>query len=244
MLFLGHELGILRRNPVWPLFGIMQPILYLLLFAPLLTSITPNGTLEEALVMFTPAALVMIALFGTMFSGFGMINETRNGVLERLAVSQAWRPAIVLGRVAKDVIMLVLQSLIILGVAALMGLRVGLPAVGLVLLLMAAAGLFAANLSYGLALAVRDENGMSQIVQFFLVPLMLLSGLMLPISVAPDWMQAVARFNPLYYAVEAGRALFAGDFSDGTVPVAFGLFLALSVLTLTWSLRSLRKLAG
>ncbi|MFC4057520.1 ABC transporter permease [Planomonospora corallina] len=244
MLFLGHELGILRRNVAWPLFGIMQPILYLLLFAPLLTSITPGGTLKEALVVFTPAALVMIALFGSMFAGFGMINETRNGVLERLAVSQAWRPAIILGRVVKDMVMLVLQSLIVLGVATLMGLRISLPAMGLMLLLMAAAALFAANLSYGLALAVRDENGMSQIVQFFLMPLMLLSGLMLPISLGPEWMQTAAKFNPLYYAVEAGRALFAGDFSDGTIPVAFGLFLVLGVLTLTWSVRSLRKLAG
>jgi ABC-2 type transport system permease protein len=244
MLFLGYELGNLRRNPAWPILGIMQPVLYLLLFAPLLTSITPNGTLEEALVVFTPAALMMIALFGSMFAGFGMINETRNGVLERLAVSQAWRPAIILGRVAKDMIMLVLQSLVILGVAALMGLRIGLPAMGLMLLLMAVTGLFAANLSYGLALAVRDENGMSQIVQFFLLPLMLLSGLMLPMSVAPDWMQTAARFNPLYYAVEAGRAMFAGDYSDGTIPIAFGLFLVLGVLTLTWSVRSLRKLAG
>ncbi|MBG0812938.1 ABC transporter permease [Planomonospora sp. ID82291] len=244
MLFLGHELGTLRRNPAWPILGIMQPVLYLLLFAPLLTSITPNGTLEEALVVFTPAALMMIALFGSMFAGFGMINETRNGVLERLAVSQAWRPAIILGRVAKDMIMLVLQSLVILGVAALMGLRIGLPAIGLMLLLMAVTGLFAANLSYGLALAVRDENGMSQIVQFFLLPLMLLSGLMLPMSVAPDWMQTAARFNPLYHAVEAGRAMFAGDYSDTTIPIAFGLFLVLGVLTLTWSVRSLRKLAG
>ncbi|MFJ2031317.1 ABC transporter permease [Streptosporangium sp. NPDC087985] len=244
MLFLGYELGNLRRNPAWPLLGIMQPVLYLLLFAPLLTSLTRGGTLGEALVVFTPAALVMIALFGSMFTGFGMINETRNGVLERLAVSQAWRPAIILGRVAKDMIMLVLQSLVILGVAALMGLRVGAAAMGLMLLLMAVTGLFASNLSYGLALAIRDENGMSQIVQFFLLPLMLLSGLMLPISLGPEWMQAVAKFNPLYYAVEAGRALFAGDFSNGTIPVAFGLFLVLGVLTLTWSVRSLRKLAG
>ncbi|MEU9831188.1 ABC transporter permease [Streptosporangium sp. NPDC048047] len=244
MLFLGYELGNLRRNPAWPLLGIMQPVLYLLLFAPLLTKLTPGGTLSEALVVFTPAALVMIALFGSMFTGFGMINETRNGVLERLAVSRAWRPSIVLGRVAKDMIMLVLQSLLVLGVAALMGLRISLAAMGLMLLLMAVTGLFAANLSYGLALSIRDENGMSQIVQFFLLPLMLLSGLMLPISLGPDWMQAAAKFNPLYYAVEAGRALFAGDFSSGTIPTAFALFLVLGVLTLTWSVRSLRKLAG
>lgn len=244
LLFLGYELGKLRRNPAWPLLGLMQPILYLLLFAPLLRAITPNGTMEEALLMFTPAALVMIALFSTLFTGFGMITETRNGVLERLAVSRAWRPAIILGRVIRDVLMLIVQSLIILGVAALMGLRVGLPEIVLTLVLMAATGLFAANLSYGLALAVRDENGMSQVIQFFLLPLMLLSGLMLPISLAPEWMQTVAQVNPLYHAVEAGRSLFAGNFSDVSIPIAFVVFAVLSALTLTWSVRSLRRLAG
>ncbi|ACZ84765.1 ABC transporter permease [Streptosporangium roseum] len=244
MLFLGYELGNVRRNPVWPLFGILQPVLYLLLFAPLLTGMVPGGTLVDALRIFTPGAMMMIALFGSLFTGFSMINETRNGVLERLAVSQAWRPAIVLGRVMKDMLVLVLQALLVMGVAVLMGLRLPLPALGLMLLLMAATGLFAASLSYGLALAIRDENGMSQLVQFFALPLTLLAGMMLPVSLGPEWLQTAARFNPLYYSVEAGRSLFAGDLSDGTIPVAFGVFLVLGALALAWSVRSLRRLAG
>ncbi|GAA4218474.1 ABC-2 type transport system permease protein [Streptosporangium album] len=244
MLFLGYELGNVRRNPVWPLFGIMQPVLYLLLFAPLLTGMTAGGTLVDALRIFTPGAMMMIALFGSLFTGFGMINETRNGVLERLAVSQAWRPAIILGRVLKDMLVLVLQAILVMGVAVLMGLRLGPAEIGLMLLLMAATGLFAASLSYGLALAIRDENGMSQLVQLFALPLTLLAGMMLPVSLGPQWLQTVARFNPLYYSVEAGRSLFAGDLSAGTIPVAFGLFIVLGALTLTWSVRSLRHLAG
>ncbi|MEU0518710.1 ABC transporter permease [Streptosporangium sp. NPDC006007] len=244
MLFLGYELGNVRRNPVWPLFGILQPVLYLLLFAPLLTTTTKGGTLIEALQMFTPGTMMMIALFGSMFAGFTMINETRNGVLERLAVSQAWRPAIILGRVIKDMLVLVLQALLVMGVAVLMGLRLSLATVLLMLLLMAATGLFAASVSYGLALAVRDEGGMSQIVQFFALPLTLLAGMLLPVSLGPAWMQTAAKFNPLYYSVEAGRSLFAGRLSDGTIPVAFGLFIVLGTLALVWSVRSLRKLAG
>ncbi|MFF5209824.1 ABC transporter permease [Streptosporangium sp. NPDC000396] len=244
MLFLGYELRNLFRNPFWPLFGILNPVLYLLLFAPLLTGIAPGGTSVDALRLFTPGAMMMVALFGSLFAGFSMINETRNGVLERIAVSQAWRPAIVLGRVAKDMIVLVVQALAVIGVAALMGLRIGLPELGLVLLLMAATGLFASTLSYGLALAIRDEQGMGQIVQFFTLPLMLLAGMMVPIAEGPDWIQTAARFDPLYYAVEAGRSLFAGNLSDSTIPVAFGIFLGLGVLTLIWSVRSLRKLAG
>ncbi|MFD0888559.1 ABC transporter permease [Streptosporangium algeriense] len=243
-LFFGHELRNILRNPAWVLIGIMQPVLYLLLFAPLLTTTTQGGTMGEALRMFTPGAMMMIALFGSLFTGFAMINETRNGVLERLAVSQAWRPAIILGRVIKDMLVLACQALLVMGVAMLMGLRLSLAAVALMLLLMAATGLFAASLSYGLALVIRDENGLSQIVQFFALPLTLLAGMLLPVSLGPEWMQTVARFNPLYYAVEAGRSLFAERLTDSTIPVAFAVFFVLGALTLTWSVRSLRKLAG
>ncbi|MER7206620.1 ABC transporter permease [Streptosporangium sp. NPDC020072] len=243
-LFFGHELRAILRNPAWVLIGIMQPVLYLLLFAPLLTTTTRGGTMGEALRMFTPGAMMMIALFGSLFTGFAMINETRNGVLERLAVSQAWRPAIILGRVVKDMLVLACQALLVMGVAVLMGLRLSPAAALLMLLLMATTGLFAASLSYGLALAIRDENGLSQIVQFFALPLTLLAGMLLPVSLGPQWMQTVARFNPLYYAVEAGRSLFAERLTDTTIPVAFAVFLVLGALTLTWSVRSLRKLAG
>ncbi|MEV0582362.1 ABC transporter permease [Nonomuraea sp. NPDC050310] len=242
-LFLRYEVAKTFRNPVWLLLGIMQPVLYLLMFAPL-TSGLYGGSSEEALRAFTPAALMMIAVFGSLFTGFGLIAELRNGSLERLAVSPAWRPAIVLGRVFRDMLTLVTQAIIVFIVAALMGLRIGVLELLLMLLLMAATGLFASSLSQGLALAVRDEQGMSSIIQTFMLPVMLLAGLFLDISFAPDWMQAVAPVNPLYHAVEAGRALFRGEVGSVEVPLAFGLFIVLAALTTTWSVRSLRRLAG
>jgi ABC-2 type transport system permease protein len=244
MLFLGQELGQTLRNPVWPLFGLMQPILYLLLFAPLVANTGVGGSTADTLRMFTPGVMMMVALFGSLFVGFGMIGEIRNGYLERLAVSQAWRPAIVLGRTLRDMIVLVVQALLVIALATLMGMRASLPGLAVMLLLMAATGLLASGLSYGTALALRDENGMSQIMQFFAVPLILLTGIMLPMSLAPGWMQAVAQFNPLYHAVEAGRALFDGDFSDGSIPLAFGLILALSAISLRWSVGSMNRIAG
>ncbi|MFF3444495.1 ABC transporter permease [Streptosporangium sp. NPDC002721] len=176
-------------------------------------------------------------------------ERLRPGALQRhrenaLAVSAVWRPAIVLGRPLRDVIVLVVQALLVIALATLMGMRVSLPGLALMLVLMAATGLLASGLSYGMALALRDENGMSQTMQFLAMPLILLTGIMLPMSLAPDWMRAVAQFNPLYHAVEAGRALFDGDFSDGSIPLAFGLVLALSAISLRWSVTSMRRLAG
>ncbi|MGN9838627.1 ABC transporter permease [Nonomuraea sp. H19] len=244
VLFTGYELKKSFSNPVWPLFGILQPVLYLVMFAPLLKTMTPGGTTVDALRMFTPAAMMMIAVFGCLFSGFGLIADLRNGSLERHAVSPAWRPAVVLGRVAKDMVVLVCQAILVLIVAIAMGVRIGAVELLLVLLLMAATGLFASSLSQGLALTVRDENGMSQTLNLFLLPIMLLAGLFVPISFAPDWMKTLAPINPLYHAVEAGRALFAGRLSDSSIPIAFAVFLVLAVLTTAWSVRSLRKIAG
>ncbi|MBP2705278.1 ABC transporter permease [Microbispora sp. RL4-1S] len=243
-LFLAYELRNTLRNPVWPLFGILQPILYLLLFAPLLANTTPGVPTAETLRQFTPGVMVMIALFGSLFVGFGMIAEIRGGVLERLAASPAARPAIVLGRTLRDMIVLVVQALVIVAVALLMGMRPSLPGVAIMLVLMALTGVFASGLSYGLALALRDENGMSQIMQFFALPLILFTGILLPMSLAPAWMQAVAKVNPLYHTVEAGRELFAGHLATAHVAVAFALMLALALITLRWSVRSMRHLTG
>ncbi|MGW0193100.1 ABC transporter permease [Nonomuraea sp. NPDC003201] len=244
VLFTGYELKKSFSNPIWPLFGIMQPVLYLLMFAPLLKSLTPGGSTVDALRMFTPASMMMIAVFGALFSGFGLIADLRNGSLERYAVSPAWRPAIVLGRVAKDMVVLVCQAILVLVVAIAMGVRIGAVELLLVLLLMAATGLFASGLSQGLALTVRDENGMSQTLNLFMLPIMLLAGLFIPISFAPGWMQTLAPINPLYHAVEAGRALFAGRLSDSSIPIAFAVFIVLALLTTIWSMRSLRRIAG
>lgn len=244
VLFTGYELKKSFSNPIWPLFGILQPVLYLVMFAPLLKDMTPGRTTAEALVMFTPAAMMMIAVFGSLFSGFGLIADLRNGSLERYAVSPAWRPAIVLGRVTKDMVVLVCQAVLVLVVAIAMGVRIGVVELVLVLLLMAATGLFASGLSQGLALTLRDENGMSQTLNLFMLPIMLLAGLFVPISFAPEWMKVIAPVNPLYHAVEAGRALFAGQLGASSIPIAFAVFIVLAVLTTMWSMRSLSKIAG
>ncbi|GAA1260867.1 ABC transporter permease [Sphaerisporangium rubeum] len=243
-LFLGYELRNSARNPVWPLFGILQPLLYMLMFAPLLARLTPGVPEAETLKQFTPGMMIMIALFGSLFVGFGMIMEIRTGVLERLAVSPVSRPAIVLGRTVRDMIILVVQALLIVVLGLVMGMRPSLPGLALFIGLMAVTGLFASGLSYGLALALRDENGMSQIMQLFALPLILLTGILLPISLAPQWMQVIAKFNPLYHAVEAGRALFDGRLSDGSVPLSFGLMAVLALVTVWWSVTSMRRLAG
>lgn len=74
------------------------------------------------------------------------------------------------------------------------------------------------SLSYALAIAVRKQEWMFWVVQqTLLFPLMILSGMLLPLQTGPGWMQAASRCNPLAYLVDAERALFAGNLSASTV---------------------------
>src|SRR5437899_12333858 len=88
-LVFGRYFGLLIHNPVWIALGVLQPLLYLILFAPLLKPISsmqgfgPGGAYN----VFVPGLLVQLGMFGAGGGGFSLIVETRRGVIERLRVS-------------------------------------------------------------------------------------------------------------------------------------------------------------
>ncbi|MEZ4668979.1 MAG: ABC transporter permease [Anaerolineae bacterium] len=181
-LILGSSIRSTLRNPIWMIFGMIQPALYLLLYAPLLNGMVPGG---NALQVFTPGLLVMMGMTGSLFAGFGLLEDLRQGVIERLRVTPAHRLALLLGRVIRDVLMLLLQCLVLLLIAVLMGVRVELLGMLLTLLLVALIGGGLAALSYGLALVMKDENALASTVNTFMLPILLLSGIFLPMTFAP-----------------------------------------------------------
>jgi ABC-2 type transport system permease protein len=82
-------------------------------------------------------------------------------------------------------------------------------------------------LSYALALASRSKDWMFWAVQQAAIfPLMILSGMLLPVEQGPEWMRVAASVNPISHVVGATRALFAGDFG---APVVLGGFVAAAV---------------
>ena len=70
------------RNPVWVIVGIVQPVLYLALFGPLLQPIiaaTPGFPPGDAYQILVPALLIQLGMFGSLFAGFSLIQEYRSG---------------------------------------------------------------------------------------------------------------------------------------------------------------------
>ena len=224
MLIYRRSMTLTLRQPVWIIMGIFQPILYLVLFGPLLEASTKAaGAGTNAFNWFIPGLLVQTAVFGGAFVGFGLVAELRYGVVERMRVTPMSRFAMLLGRSLRDVTILVAQGILMIVLAIPLGLHLD-PAGALVTIaLLALIGLVTAPLSYTAALVLKSEDALAPVVQGIALPLLLLSGILLPMALAPDWLRFISSLNPLTHAVDASRALFNGDWNNAEVGIGVGL---------------------
>ena len=125
-LMFRRSLGLTVRQPAWLVAGVVQPFVYLLLFGPLLNSLSgvPGFPPGGAFNVFVPGLLVMTALFGSTFVGFGFIDEMRHGVVERMRVTPMSRTATVLGRSDARRLRVLLQGLMLVVLAIPFGLTI------------------------------------------------------------------------------------------------------------------------
>ncbi len=84
-------------------------------------------------------------------------------------------------------------------------------------LMLAFIALMTSAISYGVALKVKSEDALAPLMNTVAQPVLLLSGILLPLTYAPLWLQRVANWNPFSWAVEGTRALFAGDIGNDRV---------------------------
>jgi ABC-2 type transport system permease protein len=242
-LLTKNELLIQVRNPLWLVFGLFQPIVYLVLFAPFLTGIahTPGFPTGNAIQFFAPGLLIMNALFNASFAGFGLIDKLRSGFLERIRVTPVSRLAIVLGFVLRNSVVLIVQSALLLLTALFFGLRIDPVGALIVAVLMTLIGITMASVSYAIALLVKDEGTLAAITNFFTLPLVILCGVMLPVAFAPAAIRTIAKFDPFTYAVDAARSLLNGVPGDPSVLQAFALFSVLGVVALWAFIKAMRE---
>jgi ABC-2 type transport system permease protein len=219
----SREMSLVLHDPFSLIFSIVQPLIFLALFGPLLAGSVDPAVLAGAspLQWFLPGVIVMICLFGTSTAGSNLLFEISLGSYERVLATPIHRSAILIGRSLKELAPLVVQAALITLVAIPFGFRL-YPLHALVgLLLLGVFGVGMGALSNALAIASRKREWMFWAVQqSLLFPLLILSGMMLPLEAGPRWMQLVARFNPLTYIVDAERALFSGTFADPSIPLA------------------------
>ncbi|MEV0386252.1 ABC transporter permease [Nonomuraea sp. NPDC050643] len=225
------------RNPTALLFEMGQPLLFLFLFGALL-----DGAVGSSWQWFVPGILVMMCLTGPMGAGYTLLVELIGGSMERLLVTPLNRTAMLVGLSAKAMLTLLVQAVLIILLALPLGFElhaVGVLA-GLTQLVIFGVGLGA--LSFVLAIKSAPSGTLFYIVsQSVLFPLLLLSGVLLPLESAPGWMQVVAGVNPVAYIVEAQRALFSGDLTDPSILYGTAGACALAAIGLYLGNRALRQ---
>jgi ABC-2 type transport system permease protein len=238
---LTRELKPVLRDPFTLIFSLLQPLIFLGLFAPLLIgdSGQPAG---ETLAWFVPGVLVMIVLFGTGATGSNLQYEMMTGSHERTLVAPLARSSLLVGRALKEIAPIVVQALVIIAVAWPFGFAADIPGLLIGLALLAVFGVGLGSLSYSLALATKDREWLFWGVQQALIfPLLILSGMLLPLDDAPDWMRAVASVNPINWVVQAERALFAGDLGDATVLWGWVSAVAVAIVGLVVGVRAIKR---
>jgi ABC-2 type transport system permease protein len=242
-LIFQRSVWLTLRSPVWLFFGLMQPILYLVLFGPLLEKIVqaPGFPPGGAWNVFVPGLLIQIAMFGGSFVGFGLIAELRYGVVERMRVTPMSRVAMLLGRSLRDVLFLLCQGIVLIVIAIPFGLTIEPAAIVLTLGLLALIGLALAPFSYTLALWTKSEDALAPAINTIVFPILLLSGILLPMSLAPDWLRTLATFNPFSHAVDAARALFNGDFGNQEIVIGVALMAILAAIALRMGARAFSR---
>ncbi|MGI5214269.1 ABC transporter permease [Plantactinospora sp. CA-290183] len=240
-LIFQRQFLLLVRQPVWLFVGIFQPVMYLLLFAPLLKPALNAPTNAEAYRIFVPGLLVLLAIFGGLFQGFGLIAELRAGVIERSRVTPISRLALLLGRSLRDVVSLIAQAIIITVLALAFGLTVFIGDLLLAYLMLALIAMMTSALSYGIALVVKSEDALAPVMNTIAQPVLLLSGILLPLNFAPGWLQGIADWNPFSWAVDGARALFAGDLGNDAVWQGLSIMAVITTLAVVWAAREFSR---
>jgi ABC-2 type transport system permease protein len=238
---LTRELKPVVRDPFTLIFSLVQPLVFLGLFAPLLIG-QSGAPAAETLQWFVPGVLVMIVLFGTGATGSNLQYEMMTGSHERTLVAPLSRSSLLVGRALKEIAPIIVQSIIIVLIAWPFGFSIHVPGLVIGLVLLAVFGVGLGSLSYALALATKDREWLFWGVQQTLIfPLLILSGMLLPLDEAPEWMRWVSTVNPVNWVVQAERALLAGDLGDLTVLWGWIAALALAAVGLVVGIRSMRR---
>ncbi|MCI3243207.1 ABC transporter permease [Streptomyces spinosisporus] len=238
-LIYGRYLRQSLRSRFALLFGLLMPLLYLCFFGPLLTGL-PLGGRGSSWQLLVPGLLLQLGLFGASFAGFSIIIENSQGVVERMRVTPVSRLALLLGRVLRDTTVFVFQAVLLVLAAVAMGLRAPLGGVLIGFAFVALLTVSLGSLSYAMAMKVHTPQEFGPLVNAMTMPSMLLSGLMLPMSLAPAWLDVLSHLMPFRYLVDAVRDAYVGSYTTGHMLYGVLVALGLSGLAVTVGTRVFR----
>ncbi|GAA3356504.1 MULTISPECIES: ABC transporter permease [Saccharopolyspora] len=230
----GRSLRAFLTDPGLVLVGLIQPVMTLFVFTQIFGNLPLAGGLPpgtEYLDFLMPAVLVNHVVQTSSQTGVGLVEDLRNGIVARLRSLPIMPSSLLLARSTSDFVRTAVQLVMILALAVgLLGYAPRGGFVGMVLsaLLTLAVGSALSWAFLAMGACMRRTEPMQNISVLVMVPLMFISSAFVPIEQLPDWLEVVARLNPLTYAVDASRAV-ALDLADGGQLVVPSLLISVLV---------------
>src|SRR3954447_10689974 len=231
----GRAVRTLLRQPAYAAITLVQPVIWLLLFGALFQSVVhiPGFSSSGSYLEFiTPGVIVMTALFSSGWAGTVYIEDMNRGVMDRMLASPVRRGAMMISTLAYQGLTTIVQTLIVFAIAFVAGARFsgGVAGLGITLLASVLISVIIASLSNAVALLVRSQEALIGISQFIVLPLQFLSSAIMDTSLSPEWVQTVARYNPVDWAVIAAREALSAGTDWGLVWSRLGLLTALAAV--------------
>ena len=247
-----ETLTIARRNlrksvrvPMLLFMSLFQPLLFLILFSQIFSSLAdvPGFPYDTYLQFLVPAIIAMTALSSAFQSGLGTVADVEDGMLDKFLIAPIHRVSIMSGRILADGTRIIGQAAVVILAAFLMGARYETGILGIVMMIFLASifGMAWAGLSNIVALRTQNAELTMVIGIVLLFPILFLSTGFMPSALLPDWLDTVARLNPLTYLIEAERALVNEGWDWELIFRSIGVTVVLGAVTLTGATRAFRR---
>ncbi len=193
--------------------AILQPLIFWILigsglsasFKPPSTSYENTSYEQEYTEYFYPGIVVLVLLFTAIFATISVVNERREGFLQNVLVAPVPRWSIVLGQTLGGITLALLQGVLLLGIAPLIGIKVGLISLLTTCCVMILIAFGLTNLGLLIAWRMDSTQGFHAIMNLILIPIWLLSGAFFPLAGVPNWLEWVMKLNPVTYGLAAFR---------------------------------------
>jgi ABC-2 type transport system permease protein len=240
-----RQLTVFARQPAYAIITLVQPVIWLFLFGSLFKKIVELGGFGTGsyLDYLVPGVVVMSALSSNMWAGMATLEEIQRGTLDRFLTTPVSRAALMNGNIVNNGLVTALQSVVIVLLGLLGGADYAGGVVGAAVLVLAAVllGTVFGALSNALGMLVRERESIIGINTFLLLPLTFLSSAFMAPAQMPAWIRHVAEFNPLDWAMVAGRSALSGHPDWGEVSTRCGGLLALATAAVWLSIRTFRS---
>jgi ABC-2 type transport system permease protein len=244
-VLMGRWFSRLRRERLGLATTLAQPVVWLLLFGHLFSGMTSAAVLPGVnyLTFMTAGAVVMTIYNASINSGVELLFDRETGFLERMMVAPIHRLSLVVSRFLYVLLVSSAQSVLILAMAYLLGVRLatGLGGIAVILFVGILFGIGLVSVSMILAFSIKRHGEFFTLIGFMALPLIFLSSALAPTSVMPPWMRALAQLNPMTYAVDATRSLVIYGWDWALVGTMVAVLLAFDAVSLFLASLVLRR---